>query len=718
MRFAIPKLGFAAACLALAWASPSAAQPFPAGTDTVDVAQGPPNTLFNAIQGDTTAAGARVNLNRVYRLARGARFINLTSLRGNFPIRVVAAKQGPGAITKPPIIQPGNAANGDYPETIANTGSDQYWEGVYFLGPTATGSTSFYALRQSGTGTIRLENVTAEYIQGILAQFDAPGGSFIARNSRFRNFQNLEQIYAGRVVYFTAPGTATVPSARNVIFENNTFSTIGGFIFQGTRGGTGVEVETFRFNHNTVYGVGLYAFLEEQWTDVQMLNNLFVNAVSYGERVPDRTGQDPDALLYGVFNLNTLRTGQTTSEFARRIGVFNNGNFRDPLFDAYYAGTPVGATTRVDGEPFFNSRTQTLFNIRASFATGGLVQGVNPGFTAPPTNTPSIITWLTEQRATPIPATRTPYAYDPDGSVNTITWPLPENLAYTNAGFLTAGTGGRPLGDLNWFPAAKAAWLAAGGAAADYADANTRINNEGTTRSAFTEAEATTITAGVSVKTSGDRGPSDAGASANQYLYMENSGTITWNFNVSTAGSYVLRIRHQIPFSEKAQLLKINGTAIPSNRPPSADFFFDGQIEVWKTVDIPVTLVAGANVFTIEKSFGYMYFDSFEILTPITAGEAGPDNAAFRVSNAFPNPTTGRTQVSVSLDAAAQVTVSVYDLLGRRVMLLPDVAMAAGDNQALVIDGSSLPGGTYVYRLEATQAGAMRTATGRMTVIR
>jgi hypothetical protein len=39
------------------------------------------------------------------------------------------------------------------------------------------------------------------------------------------------------------------------------------------------------------------------------------------------------------------------------------------------------------------------------------------------------------------------------------TWPLPENLAYTNAGLQHAGTDGFALGDLNWFPTQKAAWL-------------------------------------------------------------------------------------------------------------------------------------------------------------------------------------------------------------------------------------------------------------------
>jgi len=40
------------------------------------------------------------------------------------------------------------------------------------------------------------------------------------------------------------------------------------------------------------------------------------------------------------------------------------------------------------------------------------------------------------------------------------TWPLTENLTYTNSALMTAATDGLPLGDLNWFPAKKALWTA------------------------------------------------------------------------------------------------------------------------------------------------------------------------------------------------------------------------------------------------------------------
>jgi hypothetical protein len=37
-------------------------------------------------------------------------------------------------------------------------------------------------------------------------------------------------------------------------------------------------------------------------------------------------------------------------------------------------------------------------------------------------------------------------------------WPIPENLAYSDADLMVGGTNGFPVGDLNWFPDKKAAW--------------------------------------------------------------------------------------------------------------------------------------------------------------------------------------------------------------------------------------------------------------------
>jgi hypothetical protein len=79
---------------------------------------------------------------------------------------------------------------------------------------------------------------------------------------------------------------------------------------------------------------------------------------------------------------------------------------------------------------------------------------------------------------------------------------------------------------------------------------------------------------------------------------------------------------------------------------------------------------------------------------------------------AGPNPFRTTTAIAYALAQDAHVRLAVYDALGRQVALLVDEEVQAGTHTA-TFDGSSLPAGTYLYRIEA---GA-QTATGQVTVV-
>ncbi len=78
-----------------------------------------------------------------------------------------------------------------------------------------------------------------------------------------------------------------------------------------------------------------------------------------------------------------------------------------------------------------------------------------------------------------------------------------------------------------------------------------------------------------------------------------------------------------------------------------------------------------------------------------------------------PNPTNGLTNVSYTVNQAAHVTLTVYDLMGREVAVLVDEMQAASTYSA-PFDASRLSAGTYLYRL--TTGG--QTATRTLTVVR
>ena len=82
-----------------------------------------------------------------------------------------------------------------------------------------------------------------------------------------------------------------------------------------------------------------------------------------------------------------------------------------------------------------------------------------------------------------------------------------------------------------------------------------------------------------------------------------------------------------------------------------------------------------------------------------TAGEDGPTAGALGLA-AFPNPFAGSAEVRFTLGAAADVTLTVYDALGREVATLADGPRTAGAHGA-TFEAAGLPSGLYLVRLEA-----------------
>ncbi len=84
----------------------------------------------------------------------------------------------------------------------------------------------------------------------------------------------------------------------------------------------------------------------------------------------------------------------------------------------------------------------------------------------------------------------------------------------------------------------------------------------------------------------------------------------------------------------------------------------------------------------------------------------------------YPNPTRGRAAVRLALAEASEVTVAVFDVLGRRVALLHEGQTEAGVHR-LGFDGASLPSGVYLVRaVVGAPGGASRALTRRLTLLR
>lgn len=97
--------------------------------------------------------------------------------------------------------------------------------------------------------------------------------------------------------------------------------------------------------------------------------------------------------------------------------------------------------------------------------------------------------------------------------------------------------------------------------------------------------------------------------------------------------------------------------------------------------------------------------------TDIESGIGLPDD--FRLSQNYPNPFNPTTRIEFDMPVSGDVTLAVYDLLGRQVALLANENYAAGTHN-IAFDASQLASSVYVYRLNV----AGQTFTRKMTLVK
>lgn len=83
----------------------------------------------------------------------------------------------------------------------------------------------------------------------------------------------------------------------------------------------------------------------------------------------------------------------------------------------------------------------------------------------------------------------------------------------------------------------------------------------------------------------------------------------------------------------------------------------------------------------------------------------------------YPSPLVGRATAAFTLPVEADVRLEVYDVLGRRLVVVAEGAYDTGRHE-VTLTSAGLPSGVYVLRLQAAHAAGVRTTTQRITVVR
>lgn len=579
------------------------------------------NSLATTIQADTERPAGRV-----YRLEWGGFYINEERIEADFPLRIVGDLNGEYEFfNQPPIIQTWRREDGSIDDKMMMIYSDLELRNLYILGNDDTGDQSNYQPIQIDGSNARhiFDNVVFERSNFAIPAWQGGANNVIIfTNCVFRNKipSPVASQWWGRAIN-------TWVDQDTIIVENNTFFNVHYNVLQISDGAAGYV----RFNHNTLVNVGRQVIEEIWWRDAFVTNNLLINPRWHGELgdlVREWQIDEPRMTHLGIFTIGDLPS-RYGPEFGRRIVFGNNAAWLDPKFEEYYAAEDIV------GSYYFTVPAQEDFlDVYPDMvAVDTLWLDQRPNFGNYPVDEAFVERMWTAMQVNRIDGQDgVPYFWgipEEDPHVN-IVWPLPEDFSYTDAVLMTAGTDGLPLGDLNWFPDAKADFEA---------NKSQYIHDIHAMVSAPVEHTVVGSSLGFRGTLGGDAVEEivegeQIGDDPTHYGYMAGQGYIRWDFELEEGGQYDLNVwLHMVNGGMRANYVKINGVNIQEISKEWGSYVWDTDdgahagmpINEWTWTRIiqdeiietdALTFPAGENTIEIDFAWGWMYYAALQLLEP------------------------------------------------------------------------------------------------------
>ncbi|MCH8124322.1 MAG: T9SS type A sorting domain-containing protein [Bacteroidetes bacterium] len=103
----------------------------------------------------------------------------------------------------------------------------------------------------------------------------------------------------------------------------------------------------------------------------------------------------------------------------------------------------------------------------------------------------------------------------------------------------------------------------------------------------------------------------------------------------------------------------------------------------------------------VQRAFDLGAWDS--LVDQQRVSDPAVPNLAAALGDNFPEPFSEKTTIRFRLPHPASVRLSILDLLGREIETLVNEPRKEG-NYSVVFNGSGLPSGVYIYRIEIDHA--------------
>ncbi|MCY3487480.1 MAG: putative Ig domain-containing protein, partial [Bacteroidetes bacterium] len=137
-----------------------------------------------------------------------------------------------------------------------------------------------------------------------------------------------------------------------------------------------------------------------------------------------------------------------------------------------------------------------------------------------------------------------------------------------------------------------------------------------------------------------------------------------------------------------------------------------------RTLQGTATEILDTTTYTLhaEDTSGLQGSITFELSVhgPLRQAESSEPLPAFFLHGHYPNPSSGDVSIVFDLPERAIVTVELHDLIGRRVVAVTPQTMPVAARQSILLPVSTLPGGSYIYRLIVDGENDVITASGML----
>jgi len=193
----------------------------------------------------------------------------------------------------------------------------------------------------------------------------------------------------------------------------------------------------------------------------------------------------------------------------------------------------------------------------------------------------------------------------------------------------------------------------------------------------------------------------DATASNGSYVDVKTStGSITWTFiNYAEAGTYDVIFGFKLAYdTPKEQYIYVNGTNV-------GKIIFEGETNTWREESFTVDLVKDTNTIQMQFEWGWIQLDYLAvpsaIVTSVEDEITGLPNH-YSLQQNYPNPFNPSTVIHYQIPKLSNVSLKVFDILGREIATLVNKEQQAGNYSVdFSMKNYHLSSGIYFYRLSA-----------------